>query len=113
MSMVALQFVKYRVLGKVYSKWRAILAESGSSDTDFLVWLRNEHDLIIDKAADPMLYLTQDTEQTQILADQGTENPTLLQIMLTSRAYALTEEACKERWLAVMQKLHDEPVIEN
>lgn len=103
MNDLALELVKYRILGKPYSKWRAILAETGESDTKFLIFLAKKFDLAINKADDPMLYCSQDTQQMRLLSEDGVPNPTLCQVVLTSKAFALTEEGCKEAWAAAMQ----------
>lgn len=100
-SRLALEVVRYRVLSKPYSAWRAILAEIGQSDTDFLIALRELHGIKIDKKTDPQLFLTQDTQQMRILAEEGIERPTMLQILLTAKVFALSEEDCK----AKMEKL--------
>lgn len=100
---LALEMIKFRVLGKPYSKWRAILAELGGSDTSFLVWLREEFGILIDKRTDPMLFCTQDTQQMKLLLNDGIPSPTMLQIMLTSRSWSDSEEGAKTKWLAVMQ----------
>lgn len=108
MSDLALELVKFRVLGKPYSSWRAILAETGESDTKFLVWLRNEFDLIIDKKEDPMLYCSQDTQQMRLLAEDGVPNPTLCQVAMTSKSWAFSEEACQSTWRAAMDKQQEQ-----
>lgn len=104
---LALELVKYRILGKPYSSWRAILAELGCSDTDFLIFLRKVHNVFIDKKADEMLFLTQDTQQMRLLLEDGVSSPTMLQIAMTSRAWAKSEEEATEKWMAVMK---DNPV---
>lgn len=94
---LALELVRFRVLGKPYSKWRAIIAELGESDTTFLIGLREIHGIGIAKNDDPMLYVVQDTQQMREFKDGGL-NPTMLQILLTSRVIALTEEDAKARF---------------
>lgn len=96
-SHLALELVRYRVLEKSYSKWRAIIAELGESDTAFLIALREVHGIAFDKAADPMLYVTQDTQQMKGFTDGGL-NPTMLQILLTARVIALSEEEAKAKF---------------
>lgn len=95
--------VQYRILGKPYSSWRAILAETGESDTVFLIALRELHGLEINKEEDPFLFVTQDTQQMADLAESGVPNPTMLQILLTAKVIDLSEERAKERWLKTMQ----------
>lgn len=92
-----LELVRFRVLGKTYSKWRAIIAELGESDTNFLRALKECHGITINKREDPMLYVTQDTRQMRHFAEAKV-SPTLLQILLTGKVIALTEEECKEKF---------------
>ncbi len=104
-----LEVVRHRVLGKPYSKWRAIIAETGNSDTDFLICLKRLFGITIDKTADPMLYITQDTQQMRQLEEQGVANPTLLQILLTTRAIALDEQAASELFIKRLKEDGAEP----
>lgn len=100
----ALELVSFRVIGKPYSSWRAIIAETGDSDTAFLLGLKALHGITIDKQADPMLFMAQDTQQMRWLKEDGVENPTWCQILLTARAFALTEGGCAVRFKAVLAK---------
>jgi len=100
---LALELVRYRVWTKPYSAWRAILAETGASDTDFLIALRKLHGIEIDKKADPILFVVQDTQQMRILLDEGVPSPTMMQILLTSKSMALTHEEAVEGWMNKMQ----------
>lgn len=102
-SHLALELVRYRVLGKPYSKWRAIVAELGESDTAFLIALREVHGIGIAKADDPMLYVIQDTQQMREFKDGGL-NPTMLQLLLTSRVIALSEEDAKAKFEKLLKE---------
>lgn len=93
---LALELVRYRILGKPYSKWRAIIA--GESDTNFLICLRQQWNIHVDKKADPMLYITQDTQQMRLLSESGVPNPTTLQILMTAKIISLSEEDAKEQF---------------
>lgn len=105
---LALEMVQYRVLGNPYSKWRAILAETGESDTNFKIGLKELHGLEFETLRDdPMLYITQDTQQMRFLAENGVANPTMLQILMTSRVFALSEEAAHERMQEVLHKAQE------
>lgn len=110
MNDLALELVKVRILGKPYSKWRAILAETGESDTKFLMFLA-KFGIAINKADDPMLYCAQDTQQMRLLLEDGVLNPTLCQIAMTSKAWSLTEQGCKDAWTTAMQTIDDDPKI--
>lgn len=100
---LAFDLVKFRVLGKPYSKWRAIIAEMGESDTAFLIGLKQLHGLDIEKDADPMLYVIQDTQQMDELKRSGVENSTLLQILLTSRVIDTDQAKAEERFRAILE----------
>lgn len=98
-----LELVKFRILGKPYSKWRAIITEAtGESDTLFRMGLFQAHNIRIDGQGDPMLYIIQDTAQMRQLAEEGVHNPTILQLLLSTRIIDLTEQGAKDRmekWL--------------
>lgn len=100
---LALELVKYRTIGKPYSSWRAILAELGCSDTEFLIFLRKTHNLFVDKKADELLFLTQDTQQMRLLLEDGVPSPTMLQIAMTAKVWAKSAEEAAEKWMSVMQ----------
>lgn len=106
-----LQLVKYRILGKRYSAWRAIIAETGESDTMFLLALKALHGIEINKIEDPVLYVSQDTHQMGILAAEGVPSPTLLQILLTAKAFALTEGAAKDKMKALLREMQTPPQL--
>lgn len=100
---LALELVRYRVLGKPYSKWRSIIAETGESDTAFLIALRKLHHIEINKKEDEMLYITQDTQQMRVLEQEGVPNPTLLQILLTAKVFSLSEDDIKDKFEKAME----------
>lgn len=100
----ALELVKYRVLGKPYSKWRAIITEAtGESDTLFKIALYQAHNIRIDGAEDPMVYIIQDTNQMRELAEVGVHNPTLLQLFLSTKIVSLSEEDALARMAAWLE----------
>lgn len=101
---LALELIRYRILGKPYSSWRALIASTGNSDTDFLICIKELFGIVIDKKADPMLYITQDTQQMRLLKESGA-NPSMLQILLTSKVMSLTEEGAKELMEELLREL--------
>ncbi len=111
---LALELIRYRIHQRRYSQWRAIFAEMGESDTNFLKGLKETHGLKIDKAEDPILYVTEDTQQLRTLKHEaalmGSLNfqPTMLQILLTSRVIALSEEEAKARFEKYLELLNRE-----
>lgn len=105
---LALELVRFRILGKSYSKWRAIIAETGESDTAFLICLKRQWKIQIDKKLDPVLFITQDTQQMRLLKESGIENPTMLQILLTAKVISLSEEDAKEQFEKLLRDGIDE-----
>jgi hypothetical protein len=102
----ALEMVKFRVLGKPYSKWRAIITEAtGESDTMFKVALYQAHNIRIDNPdSDPILYIIQDTNQMRELSEQGVLNPTTLQLLLSTKIVSLSEQDAIDRMNAWLEK---------
>lgn len=89
----ALEFVRYRVLGKPYSAWRAIMSEAtGESDTIFKIALWQGHGVRIPEKEDPMVYIIQDTAQMREMAESGVTNPTNLQIFMSTKIVSLSEQ---------------------
>jgi hypothetical protein len=100
----ALEFIKYRTIGKKYSQWRAIFAEaSGESDTLLKMTLLQGFNIRIDNEdADPVLYIIQDTAQMRELAEQGVHNPTHLQLLMSTKVVSFSEQDAIEqmqRWM--------------
>lgn len=100
----ALEFVRYRVLGKPYSAWRAIMSEAtGESDTLFKIALWQGHGVRIPEKEDPMVYIIQDTAQMRELTESGVTNPTSLQIFLSTKIASLTEQGALDRMAAWLE----------
>lgn len=99
-----IELVRFRILGKKYSAWRAIITEAtGESDTLFKLGLYQAHNIRIDDPlADPMVYIVQDTAQMRELAEQGVGNPTLCQLLMSTKIIDLSEQGAIDRmnkWL--------------
>lgn len=89
---VKLELVKFRILGKKYSAWRAIMAEAtGESDTLFRMALA-KFGIKIETDLDPFIYIVQDTNQMRELKEQGVANPTMLQLLLSTKWVSLSEQ---------------------
>lgn len=106
-----LELISYRILGKPYSKWRAILAETGESDTAFLIGLKELHGIQFDFKTDPMLYISQDTQQMRCFEENGVANPTLMQLLLTAKAFSFSEGGCKDRIEQILKTMQTEEVM--
>lgn len=101
----ALEFIRFRTIGKKYSQWRAIFAEaSGESDTLLKMTLKQGFNIQVDnEAADPVLYIIQDTAQMREMAEQGIHNPTHLQLLMTTKCISFSEQDAIEqmqKWMA-------------
>lgn len=103
---VKLEFIKYRVIGKPYRKWLAIVSEAtgGQGESMFRVALYQGYNIRVDgPTADPMLFITQDTAQMRELRESGIINPTFYQLFLSTHVVALSEEEAIERMNAWME----------
>lgn len=111
----AMEFIRYRVIGKLYSKWRAIIAEAmaGQGDTMFKVALYQGFNIRIDDPkADPMIYIIQDSAQMRELAEQGVHNPTFCQLFFSTKIVSLSEEdaiAQMQKWMEANKVQTGEP----
>lgn len=107
--MIAFDHIRFRIHRRNYSSIRAIMAETGESDTTLLRGLRDLHGIYFDSLKDdPLIFFTEDTHQLEEMEKTGILNPTVMQVILTSKAFALDEEECKTRWYAAMEKMKEE-----
>lgn len=96
---LAFDLVRYRVHKRRWSSISAILAETGASATETKIGLQKLHGLHFNSQKDdPFIFFTEDTQQRAQFRSDGVLNPTLLQILLTSRVFDLDEDRCKERF---------------
>ena len=95
----------YRIIKKLYSQVRAIMAEHHPDPDALKKALAVGHGIDIDQipGGDPMLYIVADEQAAKKMADFKIPNPTLLQIIGTSRVIALTEQDAIERFEKMMQ----------
>lgn len=110
----AFDHIRFRIHRRRYEQIRAIMAESGESDTALKCGLSRLFGITFSGPIDEVreVFFTEDTHQREALAGDGVPNPTFLQILLTSKAFAFTEEECRERWEEAMKKIDcDEPRI--
>lgn len=102
-SHLAFDLVRYRIHKRRWSSISAILAESGMSDTEMKLGLKTLHNIEWDFKDDPWLFFSEDTQQRKEFAGNGVTNPTLCQLLLTSRAFGLTEHDCRARFLSLLR----------
>lgn len=100
----AFDLVRYRVHRRRWSSISAILSESGASDTEMKMGLKALHGVTWPAKDDPFICFTEDTQQRDEFRKNGVINPTLCQLLLTSRCFALDEDDCKEKFEALLRK---------
>jgi hypothetical protein len=100
----AFDLVRYRVHRRRWSAISRILSETGASDTEMKMGLAKLHGIAIGQADDPQLFFTEDTQQRQEFANDGVANPTLCQLILTSRMFDTDEDRCKARFEAMLKE---------
>lgn len=88
---VKLELVKFRVIGKQYSKWKEIFAETGGDETLFKVALYQGYGIRIETTLDPVLYIIEDTAQRRELREIGVANPTFAQLLTSTKVLSLSE----------------------
>lgn len=101
-----LDFVGYRIICKPWSSVRAIMAEFHPNPDILRQALQVGHGITIDESIpghDPMLFFIFDSEIAEKLADFRIPNPTMMQIMGTSRVIALTKEDAVAKFEALMR----------
>lgn len=97
-----MEVIKFRVIGKPYSKWREIFAETGGDDTLFKVALYQGYGIRIETDLDPVLYIIEDTAQHRELREIGVVSPTFAQLLTSTRFISLSQEDVIEKmnaWL--------------
>lgn len=87
-----MEVVKFRVIGKPYSKWREIFAETGGNDTLFKVALYQGYGIRVETDLDPVLYIIEDTAQHRELREIGVVNPTFAQLLTSTKIISLSEQ---------------------
>lgn len=98
-----IDFVHYRIVSRSYSSVAAIMAEF-EADPDILPQaLLIGHGIKIDRGRDPTLYIVLDSEMMQKMKDNRIDNPTLMQMIGTSRVIRLTKEKAAEDFEAMMK----------
>lgn len=107
----ALELISYRVLGKRYSQWLAIMAEAtgGQGDSLFKQGLFEGHNIRVEATEDPMLYITQDTGQMRELLQEGVVNPTMLQLLLSTKCISLSAQGAMDDMTRLMEGLRVKP----
>ena len=95
----------YRIIKKLYSQVCAIMAEHHPDPLALKRALAAGHGIDIDQVpgGDPMLYIVADEQAAKKMADFKIPNPTLLQIIGTSRVIALSEQDAIDRFEKMMQ----------
>lgn len=100
---VKLEIVKFRVIGKQYSKWKEIFAETGGDETLFKVALYQGYGIRIETTLDPVLYIIEDTAQRRELREIGVDNPTFAQLLTSTKVISLSEQDAIEQMQAWLE----------
>lgn len=107
-SPLAFDLIKWRIRSMPYSRMRAIMAELGESDTQLLIGLSRLHDMHFNSLTeDREIFFTEDSAQIDGWHKGGVMAPTMLQMLLTSRIFALDRHTCQDRFEKLMKE--DEP----
>jgi len=95
----------YRIIRKLYSQVKAIMAEHHPDPLALKRALAAGHGIDIDQVpgGDPMLFIVADEQAAKKMADFKIPNPTLLQIIGTSRVISLSEQDAIDRFEKLMQ----------
>ena len=95
----------YRIIKKLYSQVLAIMAEHHPDPNALKKALAAGHGIDIDQVpgGDPMLFVLVDEMMAKKLKEFRIDNPTLLQLIGTSRFVALTEEEVVRKFTEAMQ----------
>lgn len=87
-----MELVKFRVIGKPYSKWKEIFAETGGDEALFKLALYQGYGIRIDGDGDPVVYIIEDTAQRRELREIGVANPTFAQLLTSTKVCSLSEQ---------------------
>lgn len=104
---LALDFVGYSILSRPWSSIRAIMAEFCVNPEVLKAALRTGHGVDvqpdIDNGLNPIIFFEVDSDMRERLRERRIDNPTMLQLIGTSRVFARTAEECSEKFEALMR----------
>lgn len=104
---LALDFVGYSILSRPWSSIKAIMAEFCVNPEVLKAALRIGHGMDvqerIDRGENALIFFEIDSDMKARLEQRGIDNPTLLQLVGTSRAFGFTAEECSEKFEALMR----------
>lgn len=104
---LALQFTGYRIHRRTYAEARDIMAEFDMSERLLCDALRIGHNIDIDPekpALNLNLYIVEDQQQREKLAQYHIPNPTLCQLIGSSRVISTTKADAIARFEALMKE---------
>lgn len=103
----ALDFVGYSILGRPWTSIRDIMAEANSDPYLLMAALAIGHGLDVQEkinaGLNPMIYFEIDSDMATRWKFRGVDNPTLLQLIGTSRVFAWTAEEASEKFETLMR----------
>ncbi len=103
----ALQFTGYRIHKRSYREVRDIMSEFDMSEKLLCDALRMGHNIDIDPenpALNLMLYIVEDQQQREKLSEYRIPNPTLCQLIGTSRIIRQSEKEAVDAFQELMKK---------
>lgn len=102
---LALKTTRYRILSLEYRRVAAILAEFEESEQVLRDALRVGHQIEIDDATAPaaVLHFIIDEDMQRKMKEYKIDNPTILQLLGTSRCVGLSEKDAAARFEALLK----------
>lgn len=95
---------KFKIISRPFAMLAAIFAEYDPSENRLRDALRQGHGIILDEnpEAENRIYFVIDSEMADKLKEYRIPNPTLLQLLGTSRCIASSEQEAKEKFRAML-----------
>lgn len=110
---LSIDFVGYSIMSRPWSSIKNIMAEFCVNPEVLKAALRLGHGIDvqedIDKGLNPILFFEIDSEMAERLKKRGVDNPTMLQLIGTSRAFGRTAEECSEKFERLMRGDDESP----
>ncbi len=105
---LALDFVGYSIMSRPWTKIRDIMAEASANPELLKAALAIGHGIDvqedINKGLNPIIFFEVDSDMAARLKQRGIDNPTMLQLIGTSRVFARTAEECSEKFEKLMRE---------
>lgn len=104
---ISLDFVGYSILSRPWTSIRDIMAEASANPELLKAALAIGHGLDvqdkINQRLNPLIFFETDSDMAARLKQRGIDNPTMLQLIGTSRCFAFSAEECSAKFEALMR----------